>query len=129
MRHEDESTRDGARVLLAGIRLINGLLGLVAPGLIARRFGSAPKENPAAIYALRLFGIRTILIAIDLLHRDGRTRAHAVRVAPLIHASDTMAAILARRSGRLPGQTGAAIVLISALNTLLAVVMQRPTRR
>lgn len=127
MNQDTSTLRDGARVLLAGIRFVNGAVGLFAPALIIGRFGSDPGVNPVAHYALRLFGVRTILIAIDLVRPDGRARDHAIRVAPIIHASDTVAAILASRSGGVPGRTGTTIVLISALNTLLALLMQ--TRR
>ena len=117
--------RDIPRVLLAGIRLFNGSVGLLAPWLIVRRFRDDPEENAVAAYALRMFGIRTILIAHDLLLPNEPARAHAVRVAPIIHASDTVAAVLAVRSGKLPRQTAGAIVAVSAINTLLALSMRR----
>lgn len=129
MRRTQSQTVDYARVLLALIRFINGSLGLVAPGIIARRLGADPNTNPATLYALRMFGIRTLLISIDLLHPDSQVRARAVRNAPIIHASDSVAAMLAARSGKLPGRTGATIVAISAVNTLLALLAQPADRR
>ncbi|HEX6292157.1 MAG TPA: hypothetical protein VFZ66_23415 [Herpetosiphonaceae bacterium] len=123
-----QRTQTGARLLLALIRLVNGTIGLLAPRLILRRMGAQGAGHPAAQYALRLFGIRTILIAIDLLRPAGGVRDHAIRVAPLIHASDTLAATLAARSGVLPRRTATGIVAISGVNTLLALLMQ-PRRR
>jgi hypothetical protein len=115
---------NGARVLLGSIRLINGAIGLLRPQLILQRLGAEDRQNPAGEYALRLFGIRTVLIGLDLLRPDGDTRARAVRVAPLIHASDTIAAGLAARSGLLSEGAGDTLVAISAANTGLALLMQ-----
>ena len=47
---------------LALIRLVNGGLALVAPRWLARRLGVDPTAQPAMLYALRMFGIRTVLI-------------------------------------------------------------------
>src|SRR5690242_19676893 len=116
--------RDYARLLLAAIRFLNGAMALIAPHLIIRRFAGETEDPPVARYALRMFGIRTILIAIDLLRQEGPERALAIRVAPIIHASDTIAALLAARSGRVPSRTGATIVTISGINTLLSLMMQ-----
>jgi len=112
-----------ARIALGLIRLANGAIGLVAPQVITRRF--TEEAPPVAAYALRMFGIRTVLVAFDLLRRDGPDRRHAIRVAPAIHASDLLGAILVARMPGVPRQTGMMIVGISALNTLLALLMQR----
>lgn len=117
--------RDLARVLLATIRLINGVIALLIPALIIKRFEADPAHHPGAAYALRMFGIRTVLIAIDLYRAPGPARDHAVRVAPLIHVSDTIAAILAARSKHVSGGTGALIVAISTLNIVLSLAMQK----
>ncbi len=82
------------------------------------------KPDPATDYALRLFGVRTILIALDFLIPNKSERDHAIRVAPLIHASDTVAAYLTARSGVLPQRAGTMLVAISAFNTLLSLLMQ-----
>ena len=117
--------RDIARVLLACIRLVNGLAALVVPGFLARQIGVDPTANPGILYVFRMFGIRTVLIGADLLVAPrGPRRARALRSAVLIHASDTLAAALATLSGRFPKQ-GRAIVLISGLNTLLAILANR----
>ncbi|MDZ7727030.1 MAG: hypothetical protein U5Q44_01880 [Dehalococcoidia bacterium] len=116
------SYRDYARLLLGAIRLINGAIALVAPQIIMGRFDT--KDTPVAAYGLRMFGIRTVLIAIDLFRKPGPERRQAVRVAPIIHASDTVAAVIAARSGQVPSRTGMLIVAISTLNTLLALAMQ-----
>ena len=117
--------RDCARVTLAIIRLVNGAIGLFAPHLIIHRFEEDGREDPpVARYVLRMFGVRTVLVALDLLKRPGPDRAHAVRMAPIIHASDTLAAYLAAKSGMVPKRTGMLIVAISAFNTLLSLVMQ-----
>lgn len=118
--------KDLARVALGSIRLTNGVIGLVAPHVITRRFTEedAPPP-PAAVYALRMFGIRTILVGLDLLRPDGEARRHAMHAAPMIHASDLATAILIARSGLVPKQSGRMLVAISGLNTLLALYMQK----
>jgi hypothetical protein len=118
-------TRDYARILLALIRLFNGLAALFAPRFLAQRLGVDTDANPAALYIMRMFGIRTVLIGIDLLRKRGQERTEVLRHAVLIHASDTLAAFLAARTGRLPAGAGRLIVGISAVNTLLAVLANR----
>ena len=116
---------DLARILLACIRLFNGLAALFVPQQLAHRLGIDTDENPAALYVFRMFGIRTVLIALDLLAGPGPRRDQALRVAPLIHASDTVAAILAAQTGKLPQPTGRLVVVISAVNTALALIANR----
>jgi hypothetical protein len=116
---------DVARVVLGAIRLANGTAALLTPGRLALRLGSDPAENPALLYALRMFGARTIVIGCELFARDEQVRAQAVRVAPLIHASDTAAAVLAAASGRVPRRAGSLITCISAANTALALLARR----
>jgi len=117
------TVRELARISLGLIRLVNGLIALIAPTIIIRRFLATPNTEPpqVAVYGLRMFGIRTVLIALDLL-RGGPNRDHARNVAPIIHASDLITATLVMRSGRAPGGTGPLIVAISGLNTVLAVL-------
>lgn len=109
-----------ARLALAGIRIFNGGLALIAPSILARRLGANPKTTPAILYVFRMFGIRTVLIGLDLL-REGPPREKALRAAPLIHASDTTAALLAGLGG-LEKRSTATIVAISAINTILALL-------
>lgn len=113
-----------ARRLLAAIRIANGSVALLAPGRLAERLGADPAENPALLYAFRMFGVRTVLMGRNLLRGD----ADAIRAAPLIHASDTIAAALAAASGKLPRRAGILIIAISALNTVLALVARRSER-
>jgi hypothetical protein len=112
------------RTLLAAIRIANGAVALVAPATLARRLGVDPDENPAMLYVLRMFGIRTVVIGRDLLAGDER----AARAAVLVHASDTLAAAGAAASGTLPRRTGVLITSISALNTALALALRRSAR-
>ena len=110
---------DSARVALAGVRLVNGTVGLLKPDVLARTLGADPAANPALLYALRMFGVRTVVIALDLLRREPA----ALRAAAPIHASDTLAAALLAR--HLPREKGALIVGISATNTALALLSRR----
>jgi hypothetical protein len=117
-----EYVHDYARVLLAGIRLFNGAAALFFPTMLARRFKDNP--NSAVIYVLRLFGIRTIIIGIELLVPDEKLRASALRYAIPIHASDTLSAALAGIQGQLPSRTSIMLTTISGVNTVLAILAQ-----
>ncbi len=117
-----EHVHDYARVLLAGIRLFNGAAALFFPTMLARRFKDNP--NSAVIYVLRLFGIRTIIIGIELLVPDEKLRASALRYAIPIHASDTLSAALAGIQGQLPSRTSIMLTTISGVNTVLAILAQ-----
>ena len=43
--------------ILAGVRLFNGSLALVAPQLLLRRLGADPRREPSGIHPFRMFGI------------------------------------------------------------------------
>jgi hypothetical protein len=118
-------SRDVARILLASIRLFNGLAALVAPRMLAGRLGIDTDANPAALYVMRMFGVRTVLIGLDLFVLKGERRSEALRQAVLIHASDTLAAFLASRKPEFPRPMARVIVLISAVNTALAIYASR----
>ena len=111
-----------ARITLAGVRLFNGVAALFVPATLARQLGVDPAANPAALYALRLFGVRTVLIGAQLLLRDGGVRAHSLRVAPAIHALDASAALIAGERGQLPRRAATTAAIISTVNTVLAIV-------
>ena len=118
-----------ARVSLAGIRLFNGGAALVAPRMFAQRIGRERDADGAAVHALRMFGIRTVLIGLDLLSRDPAVRRHALRFSVLIHASDTASAALAGLNGQLPPKAARMATGVSAANVLLAVLASRELRR
>jgi hypothetical protein len=115
---------DSARVTLAGIRIFNGALGLLAPRLLARRLDVESAAGPMG-YPFRMFGIRTILIGADLLARDPTVRRHAVRAAVAVHLSDTVSAFAAGASGALPRRAARMTTAISAINVVLALLANR----
>jgi hypothetical protein len=119
-----------ARFALGAVRIVAGGTGLLAPAMIISRFGDGdPRANPAAIYGLRLFGVRTILIGADLFRLHGRDLDHALRVAPLIHASDTATVLTLQRNKQLSPERARPLALISGLNTALAVTAYLASRR
>lgn len=119
-----------ARIALGAVRIAAGATGLLAPAMIISRFGEGdPSANPAAIYGLRLFGIRTILIGADLFRLHGHDLDHALRVAPLIHASDTATVLALQRNKQLSPERARPLALISGLNTVLAVTAYLTSRR
>lgn len=111
-----------ARYALAVIRIVNGALALVAPSFIIRRFGEDPGTNAAAVYGLRLFGVRTVLIGADLITSQGEALEHTLRQAVVIHASDTATVAGLAVSGRLRPKMAIPLALISAVNTALAII-------
>jgi hypothetical protein len=116
---------DYARIGLATIRLFNGGTALFAPGALAARTGVRSSADGPVLYPWRMFGIRTLLIGSDLLARDPEIRRHALRVAVLVHASDTASACAALRSGQVPRKTAVTATAISSLNTVLALLARR----
>jgi hypothetical protein len=113
---------DHARIALAGIRLFNGAASLAAPAAFARRLGTEADGDGSAVHIARMFGVRTVLIGIDLLSRDRDVRRHALRVALLVHASDTASAAAAGLARKLPPRSAALATGISALNVALALL-------
>lgn len=117
-----ETAGSAARYALGAIRVVNGALGLIAPAVIIRRFGDKnPDRNPAAVYGLRLFGVRTIVLGVDLFLLRKRELEGALRSAVLIHGSDTATVVSLRRNGQLTPDRANPLIAISGLNTLLAL--------
>jgi uncharacterized protein YjeT (DUF2065 family) len=114
-----------ARIALAIVRLVNGLMALLTPAALLRRLGVNPKANSVALYTLRMFGIRTTLIGIGLLLPAGDVRTWSLRTAPLIHGSDTTAALMLALRGTIPRRSRVTVVLISMTNVVLSVVALR----
>jgi hypothetical protein len=113
---------DTARITLGITRLVFGSLGLLAPRLLIRRIQGPGTNSPAAVYAFRMFGIRTVLIGHQLLAPDGPNRREALRVAPFIHGADTATATLLTARGDVPKRTGLSLIAVSGFNTAMALV-------
>lgn len=111
-----------ARTALGVVRLVNGTIALVAPDKFLRVIGIDPEENQVATYFLRMFGIRTILLGLDLLSGEGAARDRAVKRAVVIHATDTVAAVLAGATGALPIRAAVSGAVTSTVNTALSVI-------
>jgi uncharacterized protein YjeT (DUF2065 family) len=114
-------TQERARVALGVIRLINGILALLLPSVLADRLARGGERSSASTYVFRLFGIRTIFLGLDLLTANEPRRREALRRAPIIHASDAAAAFLAGVSRQLPFGAAVAASGISCLNLVLAL--------
>jgi hypothetical protein len=97
--------------------------------LIIKRFGENPDQDAAAVYGLRLFGVRTVLIGADLITQRGEALEHTIDQAVVIHASDTLTAAALGKSGRLRPRMAVPLTLISAVNTTLAVAAWLHARR
>ena len=106
---------------LAAIRIVNGALGLLAPQVLVRRTSTDP-TTAAPNYAFRMFGIRTVVLGVDLLTLTGPAQERARTQAVLIHATDTASALIGGLRGDVPPRIARTTVAISAVNTVLAVV-------
>jgi hypothetical protein len=120
--------RDLARYALAGIRLFNGTLALLAPGVLTQRLGVDKDAAPAAAYALRMFGIRTVIIGAELLVLHGDELDRSLRNGVIIHASDALSATTAGVTKQLPAKAAATATTISTINVLLALAARERKR-
>ena len=121
--------RDYARIALAAVRLFNGGTALAAAGPFARRLGTEADAHGPAVHIARMFGIRTVLIALDLLSRDPAVRRHALRLALIVHVSDTISAAAAGLSKQLPTRPALLATGISAANVVLAAIASGGVRK
>ena len=119
-------SRDHARLALATIRLVNGTLALAAPNALLRRLGADPNVNKVAIYPMRMFGIRTVVLGVQLLIDSPSPEAD--RFGVVIHATDAATAITAGVRRELPPRVAAMTSMISLINTGLAVVIAWPEK-
>ena len=120
---------DYARIALAGVRMFNGASALLAPGKVAERLGADANASPGMVYVLRMFGVRTVLIALELVLPERRLRPWAVAVAPLVHVSDAVSAATAGLRGQTPRRAAVMTTAVSGTNAVLAVVAARGRRR
>jgi hypothetical protein len=114
-----------ARKVLAAVRLFNGTVAVLAPQILLRRLGADPQADRSGVYPFRMFGIRTVLIGVDLLTLRGEERRRATRLAVLIHATDTVSAAIAGLKGHLSPRAATVTTLISSGNTALAILATR----
>jgi hypothetical protein len=116
---------DAARLALAAIRVFNGATALVAPERLDARLGL----DRTADYPWRMFGIRTVLLGVDLLSSDPEVRRHALRASVLVHGSDTISAAKAGFTRALTPRAAATATAISAVNVALALIASRDAWR
>lgn len=107
---------------LAGIRLTNGVLGLLAPRILLRRLGTDAGRGDSAVYPLRLFGIRNIVLGVDLLTtRDAEFR-RAAATSVIVHATDLASVVSGGLRGGIPPGPARIVTILSGINTGLALV-------
>ena len=106
---------------LAAVRLTFGTLALAAPRLLVRRVQGDGPASPAAVYAFRMFGVRTVVLAGHLLAADPGVRRRAVVEAPFVHAADALTAAVLTARRQVSPASGLGMVGVSLLNTALAV--------
>ena len=116
---------DAARFALAAIRIFNGGTALLAPERLDARLGL----DRSADYPWRMFGIRTVLMGVDLLSSDPAVRRHALRDSVLVHGSDTISAARAGYTKALAPRAAVTATAISAVNVALALIASRDAWR
>lgn len=124
-----DKVRERAHLILGTIRLFNGVAALLAPEMTVRRLGADPDASPTAVYPLRMFGVRTVVLGLELLLGGEETRAQSMRAGVLIHGSDVCAALLGGVRRQLPPKVAVPLVGISTINTSLAILASCPPRR
>ena len=124
-------SREYAHYALAAIRFFNGAAALLFPRQLARRLDVDVDESPGILYFQRMFGIRTMLIARDLVAGDAEQTMQALRVGRVIHGSDAASAALAAASGNLGCRAAIMATAISLVNLALALLAtpRGPRRR
>jgi len=123
---DDAAPRNIPRLALGVIRVGNGAAALLTPKVLLTRLGVDATNNRAAVYGLRMFGVRTVLIGLDLLRPDDDdARRRAVRLAPLIHGTDAVSAAVAGLRGDLPRRAATLATAISGANLVLALLARR----
>jgi hypothetical protein len=96
-----------ARNALAGVRGTFGTVALVAPGLTARVFGIDPTSQTATRYLVRLFGVRDVLMAHQLVSAVDEDEAEeALRGGIVVDAVDLLAVVAAMARGQVSTRTG-----------------------
>jgi hypothetical protein len=123
-----DRARSSAHLALALIRFVNGALALLAPRTLARRIGVDVDHSPGILYFERMFGIRTVLIALELVTGDRERTARAIRVGRVIHATDAIGAALAGLRGNLTRRAAIMTTAISLVNLALAL-LARPEHK
>jgi hypothetical protein len=118
------NTGDVTRTALAGVRIFNGAVGLLAAGRMAEQLGGELGADKRFVYPARMFGIRTLVLGLDLLalRASDASARRVLSQAVLIHATDTAAAAYAGWRGELPARAAKVTTAISAVNTVLAVI-------
>lgn len=121
--------RERSHLILGSVRLFNGAVALVVPERAARRLGTDPEANPAPLYPLRMFGMRTVILGAELLFGAREMRRRSMQLGIAIHASDTVASATGGIRGQLPPRVAASLTAISTVNTALAILGSLPPRR
>jgi hypothetical protein len=114
-------TRRQAARTLGAIRLVNGTAALLTPRFMTRVLRVDAEHHGPMIYFMKMFGVRTVLLGLELLTAEGEDLERKLRAGVLIHASDTLAAAVAGITGQLPKRAAVTGTLTSMLNTSLAL--------
>jgi hypothetical protein len=117
----------GTARVLAAIRIVNGAVALTAPGVFTSQMhATAADESPR--YPFRLFGIRALVNGAELLWPEASLR-RLPEITVLVHASDLASACIAGLRHEVSPRFARRTVLLSGINTGLAVATWVLARR
>jgi hypothetical protein len=105
-------TKSQALTSLIWVRFIIGAISWFLPGAMARLMQIDVKANPALPYALRLFGVRDVLMGMLILAPQGKPLNQQLSIGVAIDLIDVTASAIAGFTGQTSKR--AAIVCCSA---------------
>jgi hypothetical protein len=104
--------------LIAGIESAIGLGAIVAPEKLVALYGISPREvNGIGAFAMRLFGIRNLAVALANLAGDQKARDFTLA----IQAPDLAMFVHAYRTGYIPKQAALGAIATAGLVTGLSL--------
>jgi len=99
-------TRSQALVTLIWVRFIVGAISWFFPAVMTRMMLIDARTNPALAYALRLFGVRDVLMGVLILAPQGDAREQQLCIGVAIDLIDVIASGIAGFTGQTSKRSG-----------------------
>jgi hypothetical protein len=111
---------------LAGFRIVLGAASWIAPGAMARLYGTREDRiTPELEYMTRVFGVRAVALGVGYLASAGQARGLWHRLWLLCDTADTVMGAGMVASGRLPRNLGASALATTASAMALDVAAMK----
>lgn len=111
---------------LAAARIAAGVGAYLAPGPVARAFGTRADRDPATAFIIRTFGSRDLVLGVGLAGSQGRERDRWLVLGALADAMDAAAALWAVRRRQIPAVNGVAVALTASAAVAAAARARQP---